>query len=101
MYNDIHKVNPKINLALTTGEPAGVGPEISLKTAIKYINHTHINIILIGCHELLKQTAYKCNITEEDFEKLNIKHIPVINKVNIGQLDINNSQYVLNILDEA
>ncbi len=99
--NEIDNYMNKINIALTTGEPAGIGLEISLKAAVKYLQNTKVNIHLIGCKYALKNTADKCNITANIFNQLSIIHIPAAQEIIQGKLNEHNSAYVLNILNEA
>jgi len=91
----------KLNIAITTGEPAGIGIEISLKAAIKYLNNDNLNIILIGDREYLKNIAQKCGIDILIFNQLTIHHIPLIETAYLGVLNPNNAKYVLNLLDYA
>ena len=43
-----------LNIAITTGEPAGIGPEISLRVAKKFLSiHADVCISLIGDVDLL------------------------------------------------
>jgi 4-hydroxythreonine-4-phosphate dehydrogenase len=82
-----------IRLALTTGEPAGIGPEISLKAAEIFLKkNLDVEINLIGDKSLF---------TNKLHERLTIDHVPLKEKVIAGQLDKANASYVLNTLDQA
>lgn len=81
-----------IHLALTTGEPAGIGPEISLKAAEQFlVSHDDVMIHLIG-DESLFPTLH---------DRLIVEHCPLAAPVQPGILNIQNSKYVLKTLDTA
>jgi 4-hydroxythreonine-4-phosphate dehydrogenase len=90
-----------INIAITTGEPAGIGLEISLKSAVHYLQNSSVNLVLIGCRNAMHEVAKKCNISDDDFSKINIQHIPANQPIIQCKLNLHNSAYVLKILDEA
>jgi len=82
-----------IRLALTTGEPAGIGPEISLKAAEIFLQkNPDVQISLIGDESLFAKIFH---------ERLAIEHTPVQEKVVSGQLNSANAGYVLSTLDLA
>jgi 4-hydroxythreonine-4-phosphate dehydrogenase len=82
-----------IRLALTTGEPAGIGPEISLKAAEIFLQENpDVEISLIGDQSFFPKDLH---------ERLIVKHIPLQAKVTPGRLDKANAGYVLNTLDQA
>jgi 4-hydroxythreonine-4-phosphate dehydrogenase len=90
-------------LAITAGEPAGIGFDIILQSAAKLTDC----IVIADTRELLNR-ARLLNIDIELCEhipvtstQLRVKHIPVVEKVECGQLNANNSKYVLACLDEA
>ncbi|MFM2345056.1 MAG: 4-hydroxythreonine-4-phosphate dehydrogenase PdxA [Pseudomonadota bacterium] len=97
---NINQANIK-NIAITTGEPAGIGMEISIKSALKYIHNKDIKLTLIGCKDSIYAVSKHCGISEDDFNKLNIYHISAQQKIIQGELNLHNSKYVLDILDEA
>lgn len=82
-----------IRLALTTGEPAGIGPEISLKAAEIFLqDNPDVEISLIGDKSFFAKGCH---------DRLVIKHVPLQANVIAGQLDKANASYVLNTLDQA
>ncbi len=90
-------------LAITAGEPAGIGFDIILQSAAKLTDC----IVIADTRELLNR-ARLLNIDIELCEhipltskQLRVKHIPVAEKVECGQLNASNSKYVLACLDEA
>lgn len=100
------KVLPRIGI--TSGEPAGIGPDLCLMLAQQTID---AEITIIGDITLLTERAKQLNMdvtllpypARETSSKhmLSVMHSPTNTKVIAGKLDINNSQYVLNILDTA
>jgi 4-hydroxythreonine-4-phosphate dehydrogenase len=82
-----------IRLALTTGEPAGIGPEISLKAAEIFLQkNLDVQISLIGDEALFAKSFH---------DRLTVVHTPVQAKVVSGQLNSANAGYVLSTLDLA
>ncbi len=90
-------------LAITAGEPAGIGFDIILQAA----DQLHDCVIIADKHELLKR-AKQLNMTDvvsdnpsRGSQQLQVKHIPVKHPVECGVLDSRNAHYVLMCLDEA
>jgi len=82
-----------IHLALTTGEPAGIGPEISVKAAKEFlIGHPDVTIHLLGSRALLDCA---------DEPRLVIQDHLLGSSVIPGELDVKNAPYVLSLLDTA
>ena len=79
-------------IAITSGEPAGIGPDICVMLAQHKIN---ANIIIIGDAEMLVARALQLNI---DFDVKKVLHIPSAAPVTAGTLNPANSQYVINTL---
>ena len=95
-------------IAITSGEPAGIGPDICVMLSQSDIA---ANITIIGDKDILINRAQHLNIpvnvkhyqisnTVETHCKnqLNILHIPAISNVKAGVLNADNSSYVLNTL---
>jgi 4-hydroxythreonine-4-phosphate dehydrogenase len=82
-----------IHIALTTGEPAGIGPEISFKAAQEFLKKNNDVVIhLLGDSSFFGQTQ---------IPNLKIVHHALRAPVKAGQLDIRNAPYVLSTLDTA
>ena len=103
------KVIPRI--AITAGEPAGIGPDLCLMLAQQSIN---ADITIIGDMAMLTERAkqLKLDVVLSDIAtkqpsranntaSLSVMHLPTQSAVVAGQLDANNSQYVLNTLHAA
>jgi len=98
------------NIAITTGEPAGIGPDICLKLSAHL---QQARLVFIGCPDLLIQRAqqlslpvkikpYKKNYTSLTTKgEMEVLEVPVEKAVKSGQLDTANSQYVLTVLQRA
>jgi len=105
-------MNKRLRLALTTGEPAGIGPDLSLILASQ--THWAEDIIALGDIEMLRARARLLNLPirlrayapGQDQEpcqrgELFVLHIPCAAPVTPGSLDSQNSAYVLELLKRA
>jgi len=84
---------PKI--AVTSGEPAGIGPDICLALATAELP---ARITILGDRDLFAARAAQLNV---DMAGLDIRHVPLRAPVLPGRLDPANARYVLDILDAA
>lgn len=83
-----------VDLAITTGEPAGIGPEVSLQAAQSFLQEqANARITLIGDPALLSQAV--------QHERLHVEPVQLNTKVVLGMLDSNNAPYVLSTIDAA
>lgn len=111
-------------IAVTTGEPAGIGPLISL-LALKQWQATHPmqsseppRVVLIGDLFHLREVAQRFGLDirlipstdiphwlelplNERQNTLVVWHCPLFSPVRLGELDVANATYVLNTLDIA
>ena len=98
-------------IAVTAGEPAGIGPELILKLARLTLP---FEIVAIADAILLGQLADKLdmNIRLNDFnygptnpthtpDQLNVVHTPVASPIVWGKPDVKNSAYVIETLNTA
>jgi 4-hydroxythreonine-4-phosphate dehydrogenase len=93
-------------LAITAGEPAGIGPDLCLQLA----RHEH-PLVVIADKRLLQQRATQLGIDIQlhDYTpavprasgKLSVLHVPLVQPVQTGKLDPANSSYVLATLSRA
>ena len=72
-------------IALTSGEPAGIGPELCITAARKFRG---AKLVVVGDRSLLKGCP-------------RIEHVPLAARRRAGRLDPANSRYVLALLDRA
>jgi 4-hydroxythreonine-4-phosphate dehydrogenase len=87
------KVMPVI--AVTSGEPAGIGPDICLRLAER---KWPARLVVIGDRALLTARAQQLGI---EIGSIEIRHIPLQKSTLAGRLDTANARYVLDILDTA
>ena len=93
-------------LAITSGEPAGIGPDLCLQLA-----NSELPVVIIADSTLLTQRARQLGINVQIQAyastsplisgKLNVLHIPLVSPVESGKLDSRNSTYVLELLRRA
>jgi 4-hydroxythreonine-4-phosphate dehydrogenase len=95
-------------IAVTCGEPAGIGPDICLALAW---HADSAQPVILGDRDLLAARARQLglSVTLRDFDAalprtdgtLDVLHIPLAVPAMPGQLDARNSRYVLALLDAA
>ena len=84
---------PTPTIAVTTGEPAGVGPELA--AALLAAEWPGAHLVLVGDRKLLEQRGGR-RIPES-----NLLHVPLATPCVAGRLDPANARYVLDLLDAA
>lgn len=82
-------------IAVTSGEPAGIGPDICLSLAER---QWPAQMVVLGDRELLTARAKQLGL---DASRITIRHIPLQKSALAGRLDAANARYVLNLLDAA
>ena len=80
-------------IAVTSGEPAGIGPDICLALA-----GAGLPVRVLGDRDLLHERALRLGA---DIANLDIHHIPLRAPAVAGRLDTANARYVLDLLDAA
>ncbi len=95
-------------IAVTSGEPAGIGPELCLRLA-DYQGEARP--VILGDRDLLAERARQLGLDVElrDFcpksdvhrSSLDVIHVPLAVPSVAGQLDARNGTYVLSLLDRA
>jgi 4-hydroxythreonine-4-phosphate dehydrogenase len=88
-------MRPLPRIAITSGEPAGIGPDICVMLAQHDIQ---ADITIIGDAEILAERARQLNI---HFDAKKVLHISTAAPVVAGTLNPANSQYVLSTLSRA
>lgn len=96
----VRRVGDPPRIAITTGEPAGIGPEISL-AALDVINDAvkDARITLIGDTTLLQERARAVHVPWP--VAASIEHVPLRTAALAGRRDSRNAHYVLATLDRA
>ena len=84
-------------IALTTGEPAGIGPEVSVRAAWGATEP----VLLIGDRTMLLETARRLGLAPEPPENVRIHHVPLREAVVPGRLARANAPYVIETLTQA
>jgi 4-hydroxythreonine-4-phosphate dehydrogenase len=82
-------------IAVTSGEPAGIGPEICLMLAEKRFP---ARLVVFGDERLFAQRARRLG---RRLAGLEIRHVPLRAPALAGRLDAANAAYVLEMLDAA
>ncbi len=84
-------------IAITTGEPAGIGPEIAVAAAAS----SGLSTVLLGDAQLLRQAAVSAGIAWPLPPRVTVEHVGTAAPVVAGRLDARNAPYVLRTLDAA
>ena len=88
-----------VNLVITTGEPAGIGPEVSLRAALAFLaEQENVSITLLGDVSLF---AIPQQVSPSVLARLKLETIPLRGPVQAGVLNPANAEYVVNLLDLA
>lgn len=97
-------------LVITAGEPAGIGPDLCVQIAQQNLP---CQLIIIADRNVLAQCAEKLGlplqlsaanwdeVQPHQVGHLSVMHVPVAKPVVVGQLDADNSDYVLTTLQQA
>ncbi len=91
---------------ISPGDPAGIGPEVTLK-ALSKNKKIQNNFILAGdknlYQNLISQNNLDLNLIEEDSDEEGVifKHFPLKNNVSIGNPDVGNTNYIIDILSHG
>ena len=102
--------DPVAVLAITSGEPAGIGPDLCLQLAQQAHGQA---LVVLADKNLLQQRAAQLGLGVQlhDYDPqqtslippghLCVLHIPLVQHVQAGKLDSANSRHVLNLLGRA
>ena len=82
-------------IAVTSGEPAGIGPDICLQLAGRA---WPARLVVLGDRQLMAERARRLGL---DAAAVEICHIPLDVRCSSGRLDPGNARYVLRLLDAA
>lgn len=93
MSNTASKINKRI--VITSGEPAGIGPELCLRLAQRAWS---LPLVVLGDRSLLAERAQVLGL---DADSIEIRHVPLKKSALAGRLDPANARYVLDLLDAA
>ena len=88
-----------VNLVVSTGEPAGIGPEVSLAASLEFLRtHADAQITLLGNDQLL---VLPKSLDLDLSSRLQIQSTSLGAPVVLGSLNSQNAQYVVHLLDQA
>jgi 4-hydroxythreonine-4-phosphate dehydrogenase len=82
-------------IAVTSGEPAGIGPELCLALTQRAFP---ARIVVLGDRDLFAARASQLGVT---LDGLTLQHVPLKKSALAGRLDTENAPYVLALLDAA
>ena len=82
-------------LVVTSGEPAGIGPELCLSLAGRDFP---VPLVILGDKHLLADRAH---LLGRNLNGLDIRHVPLAAPSVPGKLDTANASYVMSLLDRA
>ena len=91
---------------ISPGDPAGIGPEVTLK-ALSKNKKIQNNFILAGdknlYQDLISLNNLDLNLIEQDSDDEGVifKHFPLENNVSIGNPDVGNANYIIDILSHG
>jgi 4-hydroxythreonine-4-phosphate dehydrogenase len=96
----VERTRPR--LALTCGEPAGIGPDICLAAAAALRDEpAAFDVTCIADRTLLAARARQLGIALREDERFSVLDIPLAAPVVPGTLDARNARWVLALLDRA
>jgi len=84
-------------LVITSGEPAGIGPELCAQLLTEAA--PDCELVILGDRELLRERAAMAGVAPLPDES--IEHVPLAARSVAGSLDVRNAPYVLELLDRA
>jgi 4-hydroxythreonine-4-phosphate dehydrogenase len=85
-------------IAVTSGEPAGIGPELCLALASREFA---ARLVILGDRDLFAERARLIGFPPADLARLEIMQVPLRVPSVPGRLDPGNAGYVIDILDRA
>jgi 4-hydroxythreonine-4-phosphate dehydrogenase len=95
-------VTPRPRLALTCGEPAGIGPDLCVMAAAAAASgRLACHITCLGDEQLLRSRAAAMGTAFESSDAFTLRHVPLAAPARAGQLDSRNARWVLSLLDAA
>jgi 4-hydroxythreonine-4-phosphate dehydrogenase len=97
---------PETVIAVTSGEPAGIGPDICLALARRSFP---ARIVVLGDREMLESRARQLGLglqlrepgAEATPDSIACLHVPLVSPCRAGRPDRRNAPYVISLLDRA
>jgi len=88
-------MQPPLVIAVTSGEPAGIGPEVCLRLSGR---ECAARVVVLGDRSLFAARAERLGLSGDG---LDVLHVPLRRPAQAGRLDAGNAPYVLEMLDRA
>jgi 4-hydroxythreonine-4-phosphate dehydrogenase len=89
-------------LALTCGEPAGIGPDICVQAGAQLLREgADFDVICLADQGLLEARAGALDVRHYNGHGFGVEHLPLQVPAVAGQLDTRNAPWVLALLDRA
>jgi 4-hydroxythreonine-4-phosphate dehydrogenase len=97
-------------VALTTGEPGGIGPDLAVRLAASPAARRGMRLLLVGDADMLARRAERLGLSlrapvigsgEAIAGQLAVLHVPLARREKPGRPDPANARYVLGTLDAA
>ena len=89
-------------IAITSGEPAGIGPDLCILIAAELAADTNTNYVLLADTGLLAARAAALGVNwPVNSGNVHLAHLPLAMPTNAGELNSANSKYVLRLIDLA
>jgi len=85
-------------IAVTSGEPAGIGPDICLALARRDFP---ARLVVFGDRDLFAVRAVQLGLDRNTLASLDLRHVPLRAPCASGHLDPANARHVLDLLDAA
>jgi 4-hydroxythreonine-4-phosphate dehydrogenase len=95
-------MNARPRLALTCGEPAGIGPDLCVMIGAAATSlGIDCEIHCLADESLLRQRAAQLDLPFPAGNGFQVRHVPLAAPVTPGRLDARNARWVLSLLDAA
>ena len=89
-------------IAITSGEPAGIGPDLCVLIAPQLGASANSKYVLLADRDLLAERADALRINWPcAAQNVYVEHVPLLARAEAGKLNRANSKYVLQLIDRA
>ena len=89
-------------IAITSGEPAGIGPDLCVLIAPQLAAEVNAKYVLLADRDLLAERADALHIKWPcAAQSVHVEHVPLAKRTETGKLNCENSNYVLQLIDRA
>lgn len=89
-------------IAITAGEPAGIGPDLCVLIAPQLAASANSKYVLLADSDLLAERADALRIKWPcAMQNVHVEHVPLVKRTVAGKLNRENGNYVLQLIDRA